>query len=196
MVTVRHGAGGGLKDARRWLEGREQILSHGPFAVVYAVCDQVVDHYEAVADELEVDVDEVEASVFSAERTRDSARIYVLKRELAEMRRAVLPLKGPLGRFASGAAGHPPRRGAVLPRRRRPPRPGRGDRRQPRLPASTAFDAHLAQISVQQNDDMRRISALVGLIAAPTVIGVDLRHELRRTCPSCTGSSATRSPCC
>src|SRR4029078_342081 len=36
---------------------------------------------------------------------------------------------------------------------------------------STAFDAHIAQISVQQNDDMRRISALVGLIAAPTVIG-------------------------
>ena len=31
--------------------------------------------------------------------------------------------------------------------------------------------ANLAQISIQQNDDTRRISALVGLIAAPTVIG-------------------------
>jgi magnesium transporter len=36
---------------------------------------------------------------------------------------------------------------------------------------STAFDAHLAQISIQQNDDMRRISAFVGLIAAPTLVG-------------------------
>jgi len=36
---------------------------------------------------------------------------------------------------------------------------------------STAFDAHIAQISIQQNDDMRRISAAVGLVAAPTLIG-------------------------
>ena len=36
---------------------------------------------------------------------------------------------------------------------------------------STAFDAHIAQISIQQNDDMRRISAAAGIIVAPTVVG-------------------------
>jgi len=36
---------------------------------------------------------------------------------------------------------------------------------------SSAFDAHLAQISIRQNDDMRRVSATVGLIAAPTLVG-------------------------
>ena len=41
------------------------MLTHGPSAVVYAVCDQVVDRYEEVADALQEDVDEVEASVFS-----------------------------------------------------------------------------------------------------------------------------------
>ena len=35
---------------------------------------------------------------------------------------------------------------------------------------STAFDAHLARISVQQNNDMRKISAGVGLVAVPTLI--------------------------
>ena len=70
---------------------------------MYAVCDRVVDGYEAVAAALEIDVDEVEASVFSAERTDDSARIYVLKREIAEVRRAVLPLREPMRRFATGA---------------------------------------------------------------------------------------------
>ena len=35
---------------------------------------------------------------------------------------------------------------------------------------STAFEAHLARISVQQNDDMRKISAGVGLVAMPTLI--------------------------
>ena len=45
---------------------------------------------------------------------------------------------------------------------------------------STAFDAHLAQIAVQQNDDMRKISAGVGLVAAPTLVaavyGMNFHH--------------------
>src|SRR3546814_11318191 len=36
---------------------------------------------------------------------------------------------------------------------------------------SSAFDAQQARISVQQNEDMRKISAGVGLVAAPTLIG-------------------------
>ena len=83
VVTVRHGKGGGLHDARIALEGMQSVLAHGPSAVVYAVCDQVVDAYEAVAEELVIDVDEGESSGFATQRTIDSARIYVLKRELA-----------------------------------------------------------------------------------------------------------------
>ncbi len=136
VVTVRHGQGGGLHEARLALEEREKVLAHGPSAVVYAVCDQVVDIYDQVADALTVDVDEVENSVFSDERTNDSARIYVLKRELAEVRRAVMPLREPIGRFTAGVGGRrPPGRRAVLPRRGRPPGPDRGDRGQPRLAA-------------------------------------------------------------
>jgi len=148
------------------------VLAHGPSAVVYAVCDQVVDRYEDVAGSLQVDVDEVEKSVFSTERTNDSARIYILKRELAEMRRAVLPLRDPMMRFATGAvpgvhqdsapyfrdvADHLARVAETI------------DNLDNLL--STAFDAHLAQISIRQNDDMRRISASVGLVAAPTLVG-------------------------
>jgi magnesium transporter len=163
------------------LEGMQTVLAHGPSAVVYAVCDQVVDAYEAVAEELQTDVDEVEASVFSTERTNDSARIYVLKRELAEMRRAVGPLRDPVSRFATGVirgihadagpyfrdvADHLARVAEVL------------DALDNLL--SAAFEAHLAQISIQQNDDMRKISAAVGLVAAPTLVagiyGMNFRH--------------------
>jgi magnesium transporter len=35
---------------------------------------------------------------------------------------------------------------------------------------SAAFDAHIAQISIQQNDDMRKISAIVGIVAGPTLL--------------------------
>ena len=102
VVTVRHGRGSGLAAAREGLEGDTRVLEHGPAAVVYAVCDRVVDEYVEVVDELQVDVDEVEASVFSEERTDDSARIYRLKREISEVRRAVLPLREPMSRFAAG----------------------------------------------------------------------------------------------
>lgn len=172
VVTVRHGEGGALHQARRALEDREQVLAHGPSAVVYAVCDEVVDAYEAVAEELQEDVDEVEISVFSEERTKDAARIYVLKRELAEMRRAVMPLREPITRFVNGGVrGIHPEAGPYF--RDVGDHLARVSEAVENLDSllSTAFDAHLAQISIQQNDDMRRISAMIGLIAAPALIG-------------------------
>ena len=102
VITVRHGRGSELHSARNRLEGESAVLTHGPSSVVYAVCDTVVDSYIDVIDELQVDVDEIETSVFSADRTDDSNRIYILKREIAEVRRAVLPLREPMRKFADG----------------------------------------------------------------------------------------------
>lgn len=171
VVTVRHGRGSQLQTARSNLEAMEAVLEHGPTAVVYAVVDTVVDGYTAVADELQTDVDEIEASVFSPARTNDSERIYTLKREIAEVRRAVLPLRDPVRRYADGLV------------------PGMDTAAGPFFRdvldhlnqaaevvhdldelLSTAFEAHLARISVQQNNDMRKISAGVGLVATPTLI--------------------------
>ncbi|HEX7740610.1 MAG TPA: magnesium/cobalt transporter CorA [Marmoricola sp.] len=181
VISVRHGKGSSLHEARLALEQMEQVLAHGPSAVIYAVCDTVVDRYEEVAGELVEDVDEVESSVFSDKRTQDAARIYILKRELGEMRRAVMPLKGPMQRFMTGSvtgvdpeaapyfrdvADHLSRVSETI------------DDLDQLL--SSAFDAHMAQISIQQNDDMRKISAAVGLVAAPTLIagiyGMNFKH--------------------
>ena len=172
VITVRHGEGGSLHRARIALEDREQVLAHGPSAVVYAVCDEVVDAYEAVAEELQEDVDEVEISVFSEERTNDAARIYVLKRELAEVRRAVYPLREPINRFTNGVVrGIHAEAGPYF--RDVGDHLSRVSETVDSLDSllSTAFEAHMAQISIQQNDDMRRISATIGLIAAPALIG-------------------------
>jgi magnesium transporter len=172
VITVRHGEGGALRQARSALEDREAVLAHGPSSVVYAVCDQVVDAYEEVAESLQEDVDEVETSVFSDLRTNDSARIYVLKRELAEVRRAVHPLREPVNRFTTGVVrGIHPDAGPYF--RDVGDHLSRVSETVEGLDSllSTAFDAHLAQISIQQNDDMRRISATIGLIAAPALIG-------------------------
>ena len=178
VVTVRHGQGIDLADSRRDLEHRAKVLEHGPMGVMYAICDRVVDEYERVGAELQEDVDEVEESVFSLARTDDSIRIYILKREIAEVRRAVMPLREPMRKFSTpndtdGApdvaiidaetatyfrdvADHLHRVSEVIDSLD--------------ILLSTAFDAHLARISVQQNEDMRKISAGAALVVVPTLI--------------------------
>lgn len=181
VVTVRHGQGNELHSAREELETSRRVLSHGPGGVLYAVIDRVVDEYLDVVDELIVDVDEIEASVFSDDRTHDSARIYVLKRELAEVRRAVLPLREPLVRLAGGDVPTVTDQAAPF-FRDVADHLARAAETVDSLDAllSTAFDAYLAQISVQQNDDMRKISAGAALVVVPTLIagiyGMNFRH--------------------
>jgi magnesium transporter len=168
LVTVRHGKGHDLREVRRRAESDEHELEHGPIAALYAVVDSVVDEYEDVAAELEVDVQEVEESVFSVGRTSDSSRIYRLKRETLEFRRAVVPLREPVQRFALGA----------MPEDAQPYFRDIADHLS-RVAESidntdklldNALSAHLAQLSIQQNDDMRKLTAGAALFAIPTAI--------------------------
>ncbi len=171
VVSVRHGEGTELHSARLDLEGKTQVLGHGPSAVVYAICDRVVDSYVSVASSLEEDVDVVEASVFSPARSHDSRRIYVLKRELAEVRRAVNPLREPMKRFATGSVPMVTQEAAPF-FRDVADHVVRVTETIETLDGllSTAFDAHLARISVEQNEDMRKISAWVAIAAVGTLV--------------------------
>ncbi|OUZ08228.1 magnesium transporter CorA [Aeromicrobium sp. PE09-221] len=166
-LTVRHG-GPSFKHARTDLENDPDRLRHGPVSVLHAVLDRMVDDYDSVAAELETDVEEVEVSVFSEGRTRDSNRIYRLKRESLEFRRAVLPLREPLARLVD----------AVTPREAGPYFRDVSGHLQRAVDAIEAVDslldnalsAHLAQLSIQQNDDMRKLAAGAALFAIPTSI--------------------------
>ena len=189
VVTVRHGVGSPLKAVRDRLEQEPKLLGKGPTAVLYAVADAVVDHYLEVATELGTDLEELEAEVFSPDGggSRGTAsRIYTFKRQILEFRRATVPLSMPLTRLAGvGAYG-----GTV---------PFVNDRARPffrdvndhlarvnesvegldRL-VSDVLSAHLAQMSVRQNDDMRKISAWAAMAAIPTMIagiyGMNFEH--------------------
>jgi magnesium transporter len=194
VVTVRHGVGSPLKAVRERLEQEPQLLGKGPTSVLYAVADAVVDHYLEVATELANDLEELEAEVFSPDgggSRHTASRIYTFKRQILEFRRATVPLSMPLTRLAGvGAYG-----GTV---------PFVNDRARPffrdvndhlarvnesvegldRL-VSDVLSAHLAQMSVRQNDDMRKISAWAAMAAVPTMIagiyGMNFDHmpELR-----------------
>ncbi|MFF9120906.1 magnesium/cobalt transporter CorA [Streptomyces massasporeus] len=194
VVTVRHGEGAPLKAVRQRLELEPELLGKGPTAVLYAVADATVDHYLDVATELQTDLEGLEAEVFSPDGggSRNTAsRIYDFKRQVLEFRRATGPLAPPMSRLAGTAS-----TGMTVPfvdDRARPffrdvsdhlTRVNESVENLDRL-VSDILSAHLAQMSVRQNDDMRKISAWAAMAAIPTMLagiyGMNFEHmpELR-----------------
>ncbi|MFF2923997.1 magnesium/cobalt transporter CorA [Streptomyces celluloflavus] len=174
VVTVRHGEASPLTAVRQRLEHQPEILRHGPTAVLYAVSDAVVDDYIEVAGELQLDLEELEAEVFSSDGgdTKNiAARIYAFKREVLEFRRATGPLLEPMVRLQNPGV-------PFVPGHARPFFRDVGDHLTRANDSVEGLDrllsdilaAHLAQVGVRQNDDMRKISAWAALAAVPTLI--------------------------
>ncbi|MER5432815.1 magnesium/cobalt transporter CorA [Streptomyces sp. NPDC002588] len=172
VITVRHGRHGSLGPLREELESRPGQLGKGPSAVLHAVADHVVDDYLHVIDAVQADIDQVEADVFAENGARtDPGRIYQLKRELLELKRAVVPLKRPLLDLAD----RPVR--VVDPEIQAYFRDV-SDHLLRATEQIAAFDellnsilqAHLAQVTVAQNEDMRKITAWAAVIAVPTMV--------------------------
>jgi magnesium transporter len=171
VVTVRHGEANALGPIRQQLEQNSELLGIGPWAVVYAILDRVVDSYVDVADRVETDVDAVETSVFARQVHGRIARIYQLKRELVEFKRAVMPLQRPLTAMVDGRLGNMP---AEVMRNFRDV----NDHLLRTVEQVASYDdllnsilqARLAQVSVDQNNDMRKIAAWAAIAAANTAI--------------------------
>jgi magnesium transporter len=94
VITVRHADKPDLAAVRKRLESDPDLLTRGPYAVLYAIMDEVVDDYGPVLDGLLDDIDEIEVQVFGGD-PGVSRRIYTLSREVIEFQRAVEPL-GPI----------------------------------------------------------------------------------------------------
>lgn len=180
VVTVRHGASSALADVRRDLERRPDQIACGPGAVLHAVADKVVDDYALVLRGLDVDIDEIEHEVFSGPKTTHAERIFKLKREVLEFRRAAEPLAAPLEELAGGielideglaeyfrdvhdhvlrVVDHLSALDSLL---------------------DSALYANVAQVGMRQNEDMRKISAWVAIAAVPTMLagiyGMNFEH--------------------
>jgi magnesium transporter len=155
IVTVRHGEASELKEVRRQVEGKPDLLRRGPHAVLYTILDRVVDDYGPVADGLENDIDEIEVEVFNIDPSgppRDfrliSRRIYELSREVIRFHQATQPLAGALERLTERdeqVAGF-------------------------RELLTNILSVNLTLVSVNQNDQMKRISAWAAVVIVPTLI--------------------------
>lgn len=176
FITVRHGGQGSLRALRHRLQDDPELLAKGPSAVLHAIADHVVDGYVAVADAVQDDIDEVETEVFSpgrkgTPRGTDAGRIYQLKREVMEFKRAVLPLVRPMQLLSE----RPMR--LIDPDIQKYFRDVADHlaRVQEQVVGfdellNSILQANLAQASVAQNEDMRKITSWAAIIAVPTMV--------------------------
>jgi magnesium transporter len=180
IITVRHGEAA-LHDVRLRTEQRPDLLECGPGAALYAIVDWIVDNYQPVVAELDRDVEMVEREVFSSEPTNTAERIYELKREVLALHAAVAPLAEPLDRLARGRHEliHETLRAYfrdVHDHLLRVIDQVEGGRDL----LTSVLAANMTQVTVRQNEDMRKISAWAAIILAPTLIaglyGMNFRH--------------------
>lgn len=171
IVVVRHGDALTLTDLRTRMESDPEWLTQGPGAVMHAIVDEVVEAYAPVLTGLGEDIDQVEEIVFSPDRDSPTQRIYELKREVLELGRAALPLADAVERLTS--LHHP----VLNDELRRYFADTNDDVRHvvdqvqtDRELLTGTLEANLTQVSVRQNEDMRKISAWVAILAVPTMI--------------------------
>jgi len=169
VITVRHGEQTELATMRHRMEEVPSALAVGPSVVLHAVADRVVDAYLAVVDEMDTDLAEIETTVFTGP-TVDIDPVYLLKREVIEFRRASTPLAAALARLTA-------------------PNPWLPDEVRTYLRdvsdhlttvndrvmdydnlLSSMLDAATAKVGIQQNTDMRMITAWAAMAVAPTMI--------------------------
>ena len=171
VITVRHGEHGGLSEVRKRMDADPQQLRLGPYAVMHAIADHVVDHYLEVTSLMESDIDSIEEVAFAPSRKLDVEPIYLLKREVVELRRCVSPLSAAFQRMQTES------KDLITKEVRRYLRDV-ADHQNEAADQIASYDdmlnslvqAALARVGMQQNSDMRKISAWAGIVAVPTMI--------------------------
>ena len=182
LVSVRHGSLRSHAAVRARCESTPELLAKGPAFVLHALMDFIVDQYFPIMEALEDKLEDLEAEIFGETMTRGTTkRIYTLRRELVALKRAVVPLIDVCNRLSRFE-------GDLIPEDTRPyfrdvydhvVRINEMIDTQREL-LTTALDANLSLISVQQNEHTKRLAAWAAMIAVPTMIagiyGMNFQH--------------------
>jgi magnesium transporter len=178
VITVRHAENPDLAAVRHRLE-------YGPYAVVWAVCDVVVDQYLPVVAGVENDIDEIEDELFSGDPAV-SKRIFGLQREVIDLQHATTPLLSMFDRLQH----------IVMEVTGEPEAPAFRDVDDHarlvveqvdtfRVTLDSALRVHatmveqanneamrrMAEFGLEQNDQVKKVSAWAAILFAPTLVG-------------------------
>jgi len=172
LVTIRHGSSLSYVDVRARCESTPHLLQKGPAFALYSVMDFIVDQYFPVIDALEEELGSLEEKIFEETSKRETTQqIYLLKRQLLEVKRSVSPLLdicNKLMRFDlrliddetrpyfRDVYDHAVRINEMVDNAREL--------------LSTALEANLSLISISQNDVSKRFAGWAAIIGVPTMI--------------------------
>jgi magnesium transporter len=172
IVSVRHGSSIAYVDVRARCESTPHLLSKGPAFALYALMDAIVDQYFPVINALEDDLTAVEENIFHEKLRRDNtAKIYLLKRQLLDIKRSVSPLIDICNRlmrfdlkfidqetkpYFRDIYDHAIRINEMVDNSREL--------------LSAALEANLSMISISQSEIAKRFAGWAALIGVPTMI--------------------------
>jgi magnesium transporter len=172
IVSVRHGSSVPYTEVRHRCESMPALLSKGVGFVLYAIMDFIVDRYFPVVNELELELVALEEMIFRETPSRQTTeQIYMLKRELLEVKRAVSPLIDICNRlmradiqsisdetqpYFRDIYDHAVRLNEMVDNTREL--------------LKTALEANFSLISISQNDTSKRFAGWAAILAVPTMI--------------------------
>ncbi|GIZ50147.1 magnesium/cobalt transporter CorA [Noviherbaspirillum aridicola] len=172
VVTVRHGPSSSYSGVRERVEAMPERLARGPGFVLYAIADFIVDQYRPCMDDLRARFTRLERQLFVPRQTDDGLEsFYLLKNELLKLQAAATPMIdicNQLLRF----------HGYLIPRETRVYYRDildhveriTQDADRMREMINAAMQVALAQITIRQNEVVKRLAGWAGILAVPTMV--------------------------
>ena len=100
LVTVHDGHSRTLAELKEHATRNQRLLSEGPVALFYRIVDSMVDHYRPEVDKLEDRLDGLENAIFDTADPVLVRRILAEKRQVAALRRVIIPQRDVIARLA------------------------------------------------------------------------------------------------
>jgi len=100
LITVHDGQRRSIDHIRHLCLENEAILKEGTVALMQRIVYTMVDHYRPEVDEIETRLDEIEGQVFEDPSNKLTRQILTIKRDIAGMRRILLPQRDVIARLA------------------------------------------------------------------------------------------------
>lgn len=182
IVTVRHGASLSYTSVRQRCESVPEHLARGPGFALYAVMDFIVDNYMPIVEELEDEISDMEETILRGQYENEiTENLYQRKRDLMCMRRAAMPLLDVCGILTR----------ATTPLITAESEPYFRDVHDhvlrinqsieiAREMVTTALQVNLHQVTVKQNEVVKKLAGWAGLLGVPTMIasfyGMNFQH--------------------
>ena len=100
LVTVHDGQSRSIAELRKVCDRHDRVLAEGPVALMHRIVDTMIDHYHPEVDALEQEMNKLEDDAILGLRSDMVRDILALKRDLASLRRVIIPQRDAVARLA------------------------------------------------------------------------------------------------